>query len=71
MIGKVKFFNYEKGFGFIAGSDGIDYFVHAKDIKDQTPDENEKKTLGAGWEVDFECAENEKGKYAKNVKAIY
>ena len=41
MKGKVKFFNEMKGFGFIAGEDGKEYFVHKSAIGEQILHENE------------------------------
>lgn len=62
MKGKVKFFNKRKGWGFIAGEDEKDYFVHHTNInapgfKVLEPDES----------VTFEVKVNEKGSYALNV----
>lgn len=34
MTGKIKFFNDQKGYGFIVGDDGISYFVHYSDFPD-------------------------------------
>lgn len=39
MKGKVKFFNRQQAFGFIAGEDGKEYFVHESGIKEGTIDE--------------------------------
>ncbi len=61
MEGTVKWFNGKKGFGFIEGEDGTDYFVHhsALDkgifLKDNDP-------------VTFEPVETDKGKQAQDVK---
>lgn len=63
MEGKVKFFNRIKGFGFINGNDGKDYFVHISAIK-------ENKYLNEGDEVSFESVEDEKGLKAKNVELL-
>lgn len=62
MQGKVKWFNQEKGFGFIVGSDNKEYFVHYTQI--QIPG---FKTLEEGCLVDFDPIEIEKGLQAKNV----
>ena len=60
MTGKVKMYNDEKGYGFILGDDGMDYFVHISDIKTA-------ETLYRGAEVSFTPDANDKGKIAKNV----
>ncbi len=59
MKGKVKFFNAGKGFGFIAGEDGKEYFVHESAIKKGPLDEND--------EVTFDVEEGDKGPKAANV----
>lgn len=60
MNGKVKFFNTSKGFGFIAGEDGNEYFVHITGI---TPG-NELKDND---EVTFEIEQGDKGPKAVKV----
>ena len=71
MKGYVKFFNKEKGFGFIRAEDGNEYFAHASEIKGQTPDVNGKKHLGAGWEVKFNLSfDHKRGPMATNIKVI-
>lgn len=65
MQGKVKWFNQEKGFGFIVGSDNKEYFVHYTQIQITG-----FKTLEEGCQVDFEPVEVEKGLQAKNVVKI-
>jgi len=60
--GKVKWFNEEKGFGFIERKEGKDVFVHQNAI--QTPG---VKTLSEGQEVEFEVEEGPKGPQAVNV----
>lgn len=64
--GTVKFFDAKRGFGFITGEDEKEYFVHYKDIANV---EGYKKLLN-GQNVNFEVAENDKGKYAVNVNVI-
>jgi CspA family cold shock protein len=62
MIGKVKWFRAEKGYGFIEGEDGADVFVHFSAIQDQG-----FKTLTEGQEVEFEIVEGARGPQAANV----
>lgn len=61
--GKVKWFNAEKGFGFIEGTDGKDVFVHFSAINMEG-----YKTLNEGAPVTYELINSEKGLQATNVK---
>ncbi len=63
--GKVKWFNAEKGFGFIERQSGNDVFVHFSAI---TMDGF--KTLEEGCSVEFEVVEGAKGPQAANVRRI-
>lgn len=64
--GTVKFFNEEKGFGFIAPSTGEkDVFVHFSNVVGEG-----FKTLAEGQQVEFDLAEGRKGPEAQNVRAI-
>ncbi|GIO24588.1 cold-shock protein CspD [Oceanobacillus sp. FSL H7-0719] len=62
MTGKVKWFNAEKGFGFIEREDGDDVFVHFSAIQAEG-----FKTLEEGQEVEFEIVEGNRGPQAANV----
>ena len=62
-IGKVKWFNEEKGFGFIEREEGKDAFVHIRAI--QTPGVS---GLSEGQEVEFEVEDGQKGPQAVNVQ---
>ena len=60
MKGTVKFFNNMKGFGFIAGEDGKDYFVHQTGLKEGVSlDENDA--------VEFEVEQGDRGPKAVKV----
>lgn len=63
--GKVKFFNAEKGFGFITIEGGQDVFVHYSAI-----DSDGYKTLEEGQEVSFDVVEGPRGEQAANVRSI-
>lgn len=63
MKGKVKWFNAEKGFGFIIDEDGKDVFVHFSAIK-----VDGYKTLNEGEEVTFEVVQGDRGPLAKDVQ---
>lgn len=65
MSGKVKWFNQEKGFGFIVGEDGREYFVHYSQIQQEG-----FKTLEENTPVVFDAVEIEKGLQARNVRRI-
>lgn len=60
--GTVKWFNAEKGFGFITGDDGEDAFVHFSAIQSAG-----YKTLADGQRVEYDIESAEKGKKAINV----
>ena len=60
MNGTVKFFNQMKGFGFIAGEDNKEYFVHQSDIQDGV-------TINDDDSVTFDVTEGDRGPKAVNV----
>ena len=65
MKGKVKWFNAEKGYGFIEYNDREDIFVHYSSILSPG-----YKTLVEGQYVEFELIRTDKGLQAKNVVEI-
>ncbi|WP_231514902.1 cold shock domain-containing protein [Oceanobacillus salinisoli] len=65
MTGKVKWFNAEKGFGFIEREDGDDVFVHFSAINAEG-----FKTLEEGQDVEFEIVEGNRGPQAANVTRL-
>lgn len=60
--GTVKWFNNQKGFGFVSDEQGNDVFVHYSGIQS-----NGFKSLEEGQEVEFEVIEGQKGPQAVNV----
>lgn len=62
MTGKVKWFNAEKGYGFIQREGGKDLFVHFSGIKSEG-----FKTLEEGWNVEVDVIQGDRGEQATNV----
>lgn len=62
--GTVKFFDTEKGFGFIGRRHGEDVFIHISDVQ-----ESELDRLFEGQQVDFDVKQTPKGPQAQNVEA--
>ncbi|HHU86395.1 MAG: cold shock domain-containing protein [Pelotomaculaceae bacterium] len=62
MIGKVKWFNADKGFGFIETEEGKDVFVHFSSIQSDG-----FKTLDEGQSVEFDIVQGNRGPQASNV----
>ena len=65
ITGTVKFFNSEKGYGFISREQGDDVFVHYSNIQ-----VDGYKSLDEGQRVEFDVAPGRKGEEAQNVRAI-
>ena len=65
MNGTVKWFNAEKGFGFITSEEGKDLFVHFSEIQ-----KDGFKTLEEGEQVTFDVKEGQKGPQAANVVVV-
>ena len=61
----MKFFNAEKGFGFISREQGDDVFVHYSNIQGSG-----YKSLDEGQQVEFDVAPGRKGEEAQNVRPI-
>ncbi|MCT8975989.1 cold-shock protein [Clostridium sp. CX1] len=66
LTGVVKWFNDEKGYGFISGEDGNDVFVHYSAIKE----EGKRKNLNEGESVKYDVVQGDKGLQASNVQKI-
>ena len=60
--GKVKFFNTNKGFGFITRNDGEDLFFHVSELRAETANE--------GDQVEYEICEGRKGPCAVNIREV-
>ena len=65
MIGKVKWFDPEKGFGFINSGEGEDIFVHYSQIQEEG-----YRSLEEGQEVTFELSRTTRGLQARNVVKV-
>ena len=63
--GTVKWFNNEKGYGFIAREGGDDVFVHFSNIQSTG-----YRTLEEGQRVEFDVAPGRKGEEAQNVRVV-
>jgi len=63
MRGIVKWFNQQKGYGFIAGEDNNEYFVHISQVPKEV-------ILKEGDKVSFEINQTPRGKQAKNLVVI-
>ena len=63
--GTVKFFNEQKGFGFISREVGDDVFVHFSAIQGTG-----FKTLQEGQKVEFDVAKGQKGEEAQNLRVL-
>ena len=65
MTGTVKWFNAEKGYGFITSDDGQDIFAHYSQIQ-----KDGFKSLEEGESVSFEVVDGDKGPQASNIEVI-
>jgi CspA family cold shock protein len=65
MTGTVKWFNAEKGYGFITDEEGQDIFVHYSSINVEG-----FKTLNEGDKVSFEVTDSDRGPQAANVEKL-
>jgi cold shock protein len=66
LTGVVKWFDNERGYGFISTNEGNDVFIHHSQIKEKGND----KDMHEGEEVSFDIVQNEKGSSAINVQKL-
>lgn len=64
--GAVKWFDNEKGYGFISGGNGDDVFVHVSQVKEKGND----KDLHEGEEVSYDIVDKDRGPQAINVQKL-
>lgn len=64
-LGTVKWFNGDKGYGFVTQENGPDLFVHYSEIQSSG-----YRSLNEGDKVEFEITEGKKGKQASAVKVL-
>ncbi|WP_297132789.1 cold-shock protein [Terrisporobacter sp.] len=64
--GTVKWFDIEKGYGFISSEEGNDVFVHFSNIKEDGP----RKDLHEGQSVTFDMVQADRGPSAINVRKV-
>lgn len=64
-VGKIKWFDVKKGYGFIVTNEGTDVFVHFSSI-----DSDQQNALDKGVKVEFELIDDQKGQRASKVKII-
>ncbi len=68
LTGTIKWFNDEKGYGFIQQNDGgEDVFVHFRQVNNPS---NSRVTLAEGQQVTYEIGEGQKGPQAQNVTPL-
>lgn len=67
MRGVIKWFNNVKGYGFLTGQDGRDFFVHHSDLR---CDRKTRDSLKGGEEVEFEESAGPKGPKAANIRLV-
>ncbi|MEY8001037.1 cold-shock protein [Clostridium sp. JNZ X4-2] len=65
MTGTVKWFNRDKGFGFITGEDGKDIFAHFSQINSDG-----YKSLDEGQKVSYDEGKGQKGPQAENITVL-
>ncbi len=65
MSGTVKWFNSDKGYGFITGDDGVDVFAHYSQIH-----ADGFKNLEEGQKVEFDVTQGAKGPQAENITVV-
>ena len=65
MSGTVKWFNSDKGYGFITGDDGVDVFAHYSQIQ-----ADGFKNLEEGQKVQFDVTQGAKGPQAENITLV-
>lgn len=64
MSGRIKFYNHKKGYGFISGDDGIDYFLSYQDIPKSL------SGIGEGYTVQFTPCKGDIGYFASDLMLI-
>ena len=65
MKGTVKMFNKEKGYGFVHGDDGVDYFFHYSELQ-----MDNYKTAEQGEHVEFDVQQSDRGPRAAKIKKL-
>jgi len=63
MNGKIKWYNYKKGFGFIVGEDGKEYFIHYSQVPQGTKLYEEDA-------ITFDAVDTDKGVQAQNLQVV-